>query len=104
MKKSNYSFWLAITYEIVLALSDHYKALKRNKIIKMILDYCRHDWILWKVQETLSDVDKKAKEIVKEWEKEEPKKYTIIEHKPDGSKAQELLGGTLEIKSNFRRD
>lgn len=104
MKNSNYNFWLAITYEIVLDLSEHFKSLKKNKIIKLILDYCRHDWILWKVSETLIDVDEQAEQIKEEWKKQEPKKYTIIEHKPDGSKAQELLGGTLEIKSNFRRD
>jgi hypothetical protein len=104
MKKSDYNFWLAITYEIVLDLSEHFKSLKKNKIIRLILDYCRHDWILWKVSETLIDVDKQAEKIKKDWEKQEPKKYTITEHEPDGSKAQELLGGTLELKSNFRRD
>lgn len=104
MKKDTYNLWFALIYEILYALKTEFKALRNNKIVKLILDYCKHDWILWKVEITLKDVDKQAERIKKEWEKTDAPKYTRIEHKPDGSKAQELLGGAIEIKSNFERD
>lgn len=104
MKNTSYNFWLAITYEVLSALCQEFKSLRKNKLIKLILNYCRHDWILWRVESTLKDVDKQVEQIKKQWEAEEPPKYSVIEHEPDGSKAQELLGGAIEIRSNFRRD
>jgi len=104
MKNSKYNFWFAILYEVINDLSNHFKSLKKNKIVKLILAYCKHDWILWKVESTLKDVDEQVEEIKKTWEEAESPKYSVIEHEPDGSKAQELLGGAIEIKSNFRRD
>ena len=104
MTKHNYNFWLAITYEVINDLAQHFKSLRNNKLIKLILDYCRHDWVLWRVETTLKDVDKQAKQIKKTWAEADPPKYSVIEHEPDGSKAQELLGGAMEIRSNFRRD
>jgi hypothetical protein len=41
---------------------------------------------------------------MKNWDKQEPTKFEVIEHESDGSKAQELLGGAMEIKSTWRRD
>ena len=41
---------------------------------------------------------------MKNWDEQEPPKFEVIEHEPDGSKAQELLGGAMEIKSTWRRD
>lgn len=104
MKNPNYNFWFAITYEILNDLAGQFKSLRRNKIVKLILAYCKHDWILWKVESTLKDVDKQVEQIQKTWEEQSPPKYSVIEHKPDGSKAQELLGGAIEIKSNFKRE
>ena len=104
MKKTNYNFWFAVIYEILNDLCQEFKSLRKNKIIKLILNYCKHDWVLWKVESTLEDVDKQVKQIKKQWEAEEPPKFLVIEHEPDGSKAQELLGGAMEIRSNFRRD
>jgi hypothetical protein len=101
MKNSNYNIWFALSYEIVNAFAQQYPKLRQNKVVKLILDYCKPDWILWKVETSLDQVDKQVEAIQKEWEKNEPAKYTIIEHEPDGSKAQELLGGVIEIKSNF---
>ena len=104
MKNPNYNFWFAIIYEILNDLSQHFASLRKNKIVKMILNYCKHDWILWKVESTLKDVDSQAEKIKKSWEATEPPKYLVIEHEPDGSKAQELLGGAIEIKSTFKRE
>ena len=52
----------------------------------------------------MQNVDQQAEELVKSWEKEEAPNYEYVEHEPDGSKAQDLLGGAMEIKSTWRRD
>jgi len=104
MKNPKYNFWFAIIYEIVNDLAQEFRSLRNNKIIKLILQYCKHDWILWRVESTLKDLDAQTEKIKKQWEAQEPPKYSVIEHEPDGSKAQELLGGAIEIKSNFKRD
>ena len=104
MKKSKYSLWFALIYEILTALKEHYKKLRNNKWINLILAYCKHDWVLWKVESTLKSVDREVDKIQKQWEEQESPKFTVVEHEPDGSKAQELLGGTIEIKSTFKRE
>lgn len=104
MTKTKYNFWFAITYEIVNDLSQHFAGLKKNKLIQLILKYCKHDWVLWKVESALDDVDKQIEKIKKQWETTDPSRYSVIEHEPDGSKAQELLGGAIEIRSNFKRE
>lgn len=104
MESSEYNIWFALLYEVLYTLKDKFKNLRNNKIVKMILNYCRHDWVLWKVELTLKDVDKEAEQLKKYWEEQEPPKFLVVEHEPDGSKAQELLGGAIEIKSNFKRD
>jgi len=104
MKKIEYNFWFALIYEVIRDFADHFPILKKYKILKLVLRYCKHDWVLWKIDTTLNDVDKQVEQIKREWDKLEPPKSTYIEHRPDGSKAQELLGGMLEIKSNFKRE
>lgn len=104
MKKHKYSIWFALTYEILNDLSQHFKTLKQNKLVQLVLKYCKHDWVLWKIESTLSEVDEQIEQIKKQWETNESPRYSVIEHAPDGSKAQELLGGAIEIRSNFKRD
>lgn len=104
MKKINYNFWFAILYEVLKDLADHFPRLKRSKIVKLILRYCKHDWVLWKIDNTLNDVDKQVEQIKKDWAKADIPTSTYIEHPADGSKAQELLGGAMEIRSNFKRE
>jgi len=68
----------------------------------MIREYCFPDWVAWKTEQTMAKVDRQIVEITKEWEVQDHDTYIkpiIIEHKPDGSKAQDLLGGTLQISA-----
>lgn len=104
MKTTNYNIWYALLYELLRALGEQYNKVRSNRIVKMILHYCHEDWVLWKVENTLKSVDRDIQKIVEEWDKQEKPKYELIEHEPDGSKAQELLGGAMEIKSTWRRD
>lgn len=99
-----YNIWYALLHEFILGLMGALPKLRRNVWIGKALEWTRPDWVLWKVEQTMLDVSKQAKKIVEQWEKEEPPKYEYTEHEPDGSKAQDLLGGAIEIKSTWRRD
>jgi hypothetical protein len=102
--RKNYDLWKALLHELLLSLFELKTSLRNNLWLKKISDWTRPDWILWKVEQTMLDVSEQAKKIVEDWEKQEPPKYKVIEHPPDDSDAQRLLGGTLEIKSNWRKD
>ena len=104
MKKTKYNFWLAVSYEIVRAIADHFPKLKRNKFVVLLLEYCKCDWIIWRIETALDSVDKQIDDIHKKWDAQEKPKFTYTEHPPDDSKAQGLLGGAIEIRSNFQRD
>jgi hypothetical protein len=99
-----YNIWNAVAYELLIELIEIWPKLKLNPWVRKALDWCRADWVEWRTEKTLEDVDRQAQEIVKEWEAQEKPKYEVIEHEPDGARAQDLLGGTMEIKSNWRRD
>jgi hypothetical protein len=101
---NQYSILNAVIYELLIELIKIWPKLKLNQWIRAALNWCRADWVKWRTEQTLKDVDRQAQEIVKEWEAQEKPKYEIIEHKSDGSRAQDLLGGAMEIKSTWRRD
>ena len=66
MKKTNYNFWLAICYEITKALTERFKGLRHNKIVRIILIYCKHDWVLWRIESALADVDRQIEQLHKD--------------------------------------
>lgn len=104
MKKTKYNFWLAISYEIAKALLEHFPSLKRNKVIRLILKYCKNDWIFWRIESALNSVDKQVDALHKEWEKQEKLQTEYYELPPDKSKAQQLLGGTMGIRSTYKKE
>lgn len=104
MTNQKFNVWNAYVYELIIILRDDYNLLKVNKTLDLILLYCKPDWVLWKVERTLKQVDIEINKIHKYWNQQEAPKFEYIEHEPDGSKAQELLGGSIEIKSTFKRN
>ena len=94
----NYSLLNAIIYEVLWRLCEDHPPLRSNKLVKMLMDNCFPDWVEWSTEVTMADVDRQVEEIKEDWAKDDPKPE-YIEHPPDGSKAQELLGGAMEIKS-----
>jgi hypothetical protein len=101
---TSYNVWYAVTHELLLEAINIWPKLKYNKWITYALSWTKEDWVLWKTEKTMQNVDQQAEELVKSWEKEEAPNYEYVEHEPDGSKAQDLLGGAMEIKSTWRRD
>ena len=120
-----YNLLNALAYEVCCLLIEDKPSRKNNYIISLILKHCREDWVAWVTERTMADVDEQAEEIKKKWQEEENKaivekfqklypnaKVTthdantgavFIEHPPDGSKAQDLLGGAMEIKSPWSK-
>lgn len=120
-----YSLLNAIVYNIVRILIEGGILSKNNPIVVKILAHCFQDWTLWKTELTLKDVDRQVEEIKETWKEQENLKIVedfqerypeakvtlhdantgavLIEHPPDGSEAQSLLGGTMEIKSPWSK-
>ena len=100
----NYSELNAVIYELLIKLIEIWPKLKLNQWVRAALNWCRADWVEWRTEQTLKDVDRQTQEILKYWQAQEKPQYKVIQHEPDGSKAQDLLGGAIEIKSTWRKD
>jgi hypothetical protein len=95
-----YNVWNAVAYEITTILVDLDTRWINNWLVSAIRKHCFLDWTEWKTEQTMKKVDVQIEEIQKAMKEADDLMYTapvVIEHKPDGSKAQELLGGTLQI-------
>jgi hypothetical protein len=90
----------ALIYELIMFLCRFYP-LKQKAWIRQILDYCRPDWAAFRAEVAMKEVDKQVEDLHAQWEEEEKNKqkpvYTELE--PDGSKAQELLGGEMRLSA-----
>lgn len=81
---------------------NHDPRWELNQWVRMVRRYCFPDWVEWKTERTMKSVDSQIEEIQEMMAAEDHEKYVkpiVIEHTPDGSKAQDLLGGTLQIKA-----
>lgn len=95
-----YNKFNAFTYELIVFLCRFYP-LKRKPFIQKILDYCLDDWAAFRAEVAMRDVDKQVEDLHAQWDAEEKERqkplYTDIP--PDGSKAQELLGGEMRLSA-----
>lgn len=86
------------------------------------MKYCFQDWVEWKAETTMASVDQQAEKLKQDWKAQENQKFlqqvqkenpnckvtihdpatgsVFIQHPPDGSLAQSLLGGDMEIRSS----
>lgn len=78
---------LALCYELALEVAKQWSRVRLFPWFPLLLEYCFPFWTEWKTQNTLKKVDAQAKELVKQWEKEERK---IVADKL-AEKAQELF-------------
>jgi hypothetical protein len=100
---------------------DIHPPLAFNPLIKRILEENFQDWVEWKVAETMNSVDRQVSSIQEQWRAEENKEIVertqemfpdskvvlhdektgtvFIEHAADGSQAQSILGGAMEIRT-----
>lgn len=88
----------ALIYELIVFLCRFYP-LKQKPWIRRILDYCRPDWAAFRAEVAMRDVDKQVEALHAEWDADEKERQEPLytETPPDGSKAQELLGGEMRL-------
>lgn len=101
MKDRSYNIWAAFLVELIRQLIQYKPDLANNKWLAMIASYLMDDWIEWRTERTMADVDRQAKTIADQWEAEQPPKAVYSEREPDGSQAQALLGGEMRIKGSW---
>lgn len=115
-----YSVLNAIVYDILLLLCESYSSLRLNPWVKRAMEHCFPDWVEWKTELTMKDVDRQTEDLKQQWRDEENESIrkkvsnffpeskvsthneqgaVLIEHPADGSEAQDLLGGAMEIRS-----
>lgn len=113
-------------YLVCKWLIERNPSLALNPWIKKILEECFQDWVKWKTAETMDSVARQVEAIKEQWQKEDNERIVekvkemfpnakvsthdektgavLIEHPPNGSLAQSLLGGTIEIRSPWLLD
>ena len=95
-----YNIWNAIAYEITNLLINHDPRWELNQWVQMIRRHCFPDWVEWKTERTMKNVDRQIAEIQDALQYEHEQKDVnpvIIEHTPDCSRAQDPFVGTLQI-------
>lgn len=121
MDTPKYNLLNAIIYEILHAFLEHWPGFKLIPGLTQTLIDFFPDWVKWKAEGEIQSVDLQVEEIAEEWQEQDNQKVVekfqeiypeakvtvhdsntgavLIEHPPDESKAQELLGGAMEIRS-----
>ena len=97
-----YNVWNAVAYEVTNILIEFDARWLNHWWIRAIRKNCILDWVEWKTEQTIKKVDKQVEAIQKSMKEADDKLYVnpiIREHAPDGSKAQDLLGGTIQISA-----
>ena len=104
----------AFFYEVALYVERRFGAFKLGisptglarqqwilKICAMVKAHCHSYWVDWMTRKTMAQVDRQVAVIMRDWEEQEPTiaPPEFIEHEPDGSKAQDLLGGEMELRA-----
>lgn len=66
-----YNIWNAIAYEVTVMLINYDPRWMNNKIVKMIRGYSFDDWIEWKTERSMEDVDAEIEALHKLWDRED---------------------------------
>ena len=92
----------ALIYELITFIARFKPSIKNNPWIKRMLDNCLDDWVEFRTQIVMAEVDNQLEDIYDLWDEEEYAKYLnsfYTEEEPDGSEAQNLLGGAMRRTS-----
>lgn len=93
----------ALVYELIMFWARFSPKIKFQPLIAKILENCKPDWVEFRTEIVLKEVDEDVETIKALWEAEDKEKNKPIfsEEKSDGSEAQKLLGGPMRIKSSW---
>lgn len=67
MSQRAYRLWAAVTHEVLRLLCDDRPSLRHNRIVIALLAHTRGDWIDWKTELTLRDVDAQIAALHQQW-------------------------------------
>lgn len=101
MARRAYSIWAALLVHYYKALVEILPAVRFMPGLPGLIDALLPHWLEWRVETTMAEVDQQAAAIADEWQAADLQAQAPIvsEAPPDGSQAQELLGGELRIRS-----
>jgi hypothetical protein len=107
MNASNsYNRTNALIYELIIFIERFFSGLKNNKFLQLVKANCQDDWAEFRTLIVMEELDIQIKKINTSWEQEDKQNSAAAfsEAPPDGSRAQELLGGELRITSPWTHD
>jgi len=61
----------ALCYELGLWAAEKRPSLALQPWFKMLMAYCKPDWVEWKTKIVMEKIDQQTTMLVKQWEKEE---------------------------------
>lgn len=67
MSQRAYRLWAAVTHEVLRLLCDDRPSLRHNRIVRALLEHTRGDWIDWRTEVTLRDVDAQIAALHQQW-------------------------------------
>lgn len=65
--EGGYRLWAAVTHEVTRIICDARPQLRHNRILRAVLEYTRGDWIEWKTEITIRDLDAQIAAIKTSW-------------------------------------
>lgn len=68
---SKQAWFNALCYELGLWAAEKRPSLALQPWFKMLMAYCRPDWMEWKTKIVMEKIDQQATTLVKQWEEEE---------------------------------
>ena len=101
MSARPYRLWAALVHELARLVCDERPNLRHRWWVKALLAETHPDWVEWKTELAMREVDQQIAELHQLWDQEQAKAQApvITKAAPDGSKAQQLLGGELRIRA-----
>lgn len=99
--------WInALAYELGLSFSEKYQTLRLNPWFVRLMEHCRPFWVEWKTQRTMASVDQQVEDLHEQWQaqEQEEQKPIYTEKEPDGSTAQQLLGGEMRLTAPWYQE
>ena len=67
MNERSYRLWAAVLHEVLRLISNDRPSLRHNRIVQALLAHTRGDWIDWRTEVALRDVDAQIAALHQEW-------------------------------------
>ena len=91
----NYNIWNVVAYEVTVMLINYDPRWMNNMIVKMIRSYSFDDWIEWKTERSMEDVDAEIEALHKLWDREDDDWRDVIIERDDETDIE--FGYTVDL-------